>query len=128
VFETERLKETRAMKIAGKPDGYGKSVSDCGDTIEIFLFVKEGTVTDAVYEADGCGFTLACAQAVAALAKGKKISLVMSVCVPERIDGAAGSLPEANKHCANLACEAMANAVSDALANLRDPWKKIYRP
>jgi nitrogen fixation NifU-like protein len=115
------------MVHSGAPDGYGKSMSDCGDTIEISLYVIDGKVARVGFEVDGCNFTLACARAVAALAKGRALGDVREAATAENVDRAVGDLPEASRHCAELAAEAMEAAVVDALKASRDPWRKLYR-
>ncbi len=115
-----------SQPMKGKPDGYGKQVTECGDTIEIFLTVADGIVADATFEMHGCGFTLACARAVTALAHGKALIDVKEATTPEEIDRILGGLPEHNKHCADLASEAMASAVQSAFTTKREPWRKLY--
>ncbi len=110
-----------------KPDGYGKRTSDCGDSIELFLEIRDGVVKNARYEMNGCNFTLACARAVTALATGCDLSDVMKATTPGKIDEALGGLPEHNKHCAELASEAMSEAVTDAAVTSREPWRRLYR-
>ncbi|MCP4603967.1 MAG: iron-sulfur cluster assembly scaffold protein [Proteobacteria bacterium] len=117
----------REISMIKEPDGYGEKISECGDTIKLFLTIQQGVVKDVSYEVNGCTFTLACAHAVAQLARGKAVNEVARSTSPERIDELTGGLPEANKHCAEFASEAMAEALKDAVIGQRDSWRKLYR-
>ncbi len=108
-------------------DGYGKRESDCDDTIEIYLAVKDSVVTETSFLVRGCVFTLACARAAAALAKGKVVSGARRETSPQAIEKALGGLPPDNFHAAELASGAMADALEDAAFNAREPWRKIYQ-
>lgn len=119
-FAYEKSFPTRAV------DGRGKRSSDCGDTIEFFLNIKNDTVTDVRFQIRGCNNTLTAAQAAATLVAGKKVKEAMRVSAPEEIDAKA-QLPEPNKHCANLASDALKEALRNAVVNSREPWRKLYR-
>jgi len=65
-----RLKNFGALN---GPDGYGKAVNHCGETMEIFLRVRGGRVQDALFFSDGCLHTLQAGVAVTGLAQGKSV-------------------------------------------------------
>ena len=54
------------------PDGYGKRTGQCGDTVEIYLTIRDGRIRSVSYQTDGCMNTNACANTVAELAEGRK--------------------------------------------------------
>jgi NifU-like protein involved in Fe-S cluster formation len=110
-----------------EPDGYGRSESDCGDTVEIFVVLDAGVVAEAGYRIQGCAFTLVCGRAAADIVRGKTIAEARRTTRPEHIEAALGGLPEANRHCAELASNAVSEALVDAAANMQEPWKKHYR-
>jgi nitrogen fixation protein NifU and related proteins len=110
-----------------EPDGYGQCESECGDSVEIFIALDAGVVTDAGYRIQGCAFTLICGRAAASLLRGKTLAEARRTTRPEDIEAALGGLPEANRHCAELASKAVSEALVDAAANMREPWKKHYR-
>ena len=110
-----------------EPDGQGRCESDCGDVVEIFVAVDAGVVTEAGYRIQGCAFTLVCGRAAAELVRGKTLAEARRATRPEQIDAALGGLPEANRHCAELASNAVSEALVDAAANMQEPWKKHYR-
>ena len=41
------------------PDGFGRIAGPCGDTMEIYLKVRDGMVTNASFWTDGCGPSIA---------------------------------------------------------------------
>lgn len=110
-----------------EPDGYGRRESDCGDSIEIFVALDAGVVTEAGYRIQGCAFTLVCGRAAASLVRGRTLAEARRATRPEDIEAALGGLPEANRHCARLASDAVGEALTDAAANMQEPWKKHYR-
>jgi NifU-like protein involved in Fe-S cluster formation len=109
------------------PDGYGRAESDCGDAIEIFVALDAGVVVEAGYRIEGCAFTVVCGRAAATLIRGKTLAEARRASASEQIEAALGGLPAANRHCAKLASDAVAEALVDAAANMREPWKRHYR-
>ena len=57
-------------------DGFAKVIGPCGDTMEIWLKVKNGTVADATFMTDGCGTSIASGSMVTEIAKGKSVGEV----------------------------------------------------
>ena len=47
------------------PDGFGEKTGDCGDTITMYLDVKDGLLRQLCFELDGCINTNACTNVVA---------------------------------------------------------------
>jgi nitrogen fixation NifU-like protein len=109
-----------------KPDGYGKRRGDCGDTVEIFLRVKDGVIQKVFHLTDGCLNTHACANAVSTLAEGRSIERGWNI-TPEDVCDYLETLPETHTHCAELAVGAFYLALVDYREMTRSPWKKAYR-
>ena len=107
-------------------DGFGKVTGSCGDTMEMWLKVRNGTVADATFLTDGCGTTIASGSMVTELIKGKSIPEVQKV-TQQVILNALGGLPEESLHCALLTADTLKEAIKDYLALKREPWKKAYR-
>ena len=40
-------------KAIKQPDGYGKKTGDCGDTITIYLAIKNGVISQVNFELEG---------------------------------------------------------------------------
>ena len=108
-------------------DGYGRAASDCGDTIELFLKMRDGVIDAARFEISGCSNTLACARAVVALIKDRALGDARRASAAERIVEALPDLPEAARHCADVASAAATAAIGDAAVHQREPWRALYR-
>jgi nitrogen fixation NifU-like protein len=84
----------------------------CGDTVEMFLRIMDGTISDITFLTDGCGFTIACASYVTRTAKGRTIEEALQTS-PEDVDAYFEGLPEAHKHCAKLSVMTLRAAIED---------------
>ena len=107
-------------------DGYGRDMSDCGDLIEFYLNINGDIVTTVTCRARGCQNTHTSARAAGMLVKNQSIQNAMKLASPENINDLV-KLPEPNRHCADLASNAMKTALKDAASNAREPWRKLYR-
>ena len=95
-----------------KPDGIGKKTGDCGDTITIYLVVKDGMVEQLSYELEGCMNTNACANTLAVMVEGKPVEHGWNVTPTDVIDFLQ-TLPEDHHHCAELAVGTLYLALAD---------------
>ena len=84
------------------PDSHVHLTGVCGDTIEMFLSIKNETILEVKFTTDGCGATVACANYVARTAKGKSIEEALGI-EQDDVDRYFEGLPEESKHCAKLA-------------------------
>jgi len=107
-------------------DGFGSVTGPCGDTMEIWLKVKDGKVADAAFWTDGCGTSIACGSMVTEMVKSRNVARALAINQTE-ILGNLGGLPEDSLHCALLAADTLQAAIRDYLALKREPWKKAYR-
>jgi len=114
-----------AGSIAGA-DGFGSVTGPCGDTMEIWLKVKDGKVEDASFWTDGCGTSIASGSMATEMIRGKDIGQALRINQGEVLR-ALGGLPEDSIHCALLAADTARAAIQDYLALKREPWKKAYR-
>ncbi len=106
-------------------DGFGQGTGECGDTIGIWLSVKNDRITKATFWTDGCGTTIACGSMLTEMAQDCQVEEA------KKIDQAAilqalGGLPEDHVHCAALAADTFAQAIQDYLELAKFPWKKAY--
>jgi nitrogen fixation NifU-like protein len=108
------------------PDGYGKNVGGCGDTVEFFLTVQNDRVQSVSYMVDGCINTNACANTVAHLTEGKTVHDAWAI-TPETVIDYLQTLPAEAAHCAELAVGAFYKALSNLGEIRRNPWKKNYQ-
>lgn len=116
----------RNMDTMDGADGYARFTGTCGDTIEIFLKIRDDMITEATFLTDGCGTTVASGSMVTELAKGRHVQRVHRISQKDVLE-ALGGLPEEDEHCALLAASAMRLAVHEYLSSKNQPWKRMYR-
>jgi nitrogen fixation NifU-like protein len=85
-----------------RPDGYAKFTGPCGDTVEIFLRVKDGRIRDICYTTDGCMTSHAAVSAATEMARGKDLRECLKINQSSILDHL-GGLPDDSSHCALLA-------------------------
>jgi nitrogen fixation NifU-like protein len=107
-------------------DGFAKVTGSCGDTMQIWLKVKDNTISDIRFITDGCGTSIAAGSMVTELARGKSVSQAQRISRQDVLS-ALGGLPEESEHCALLAADTLKTAVRDYLALKNEPWKRAYR-
>jgi len=95
-----------------KPDGYAKIKGPCGDTMEIFLKVRNDKIEDISYTTDGCMTSHAAGSAATVMAKGKTVRECIRINQSSILDHL-GGMPKDSEHCALLA----ANTFHKALKN-----------
>ena len=122
----EHAMNPRNVGSISNADGFASVTGSCGDTMEIWLKVKNDTVDTVTFWTDGCGTSIATGSMVTELAKGKGIAKVQRITQQEVLD-ALGGLPEESVHCALLAANTLKEAVKDYLAFKREPWRRAYR-
>ena len=98
----DELFNTENIGTIENPASHARITGVCGDTIEMFLSVRDERISDVKFITDGCGFTVACANYVARATKGKSIEEALMI-EPDDVDRYFEGLPEENKHCAKLA-------------------------
>ncbi len=96
------------------PDGSGRAVGQCGDSISIDLKVDGDVIQEIKVAPQGCIYTKACASAVSELARGRQLSQALEI-GPEDVEQLLGGLPEDHVHCARLAVNTLGEAISDVL-------------
>ncbi|MCG7844391.1 MAG: iron-sulfur cluster assembly scaffold protein [Methanomassiliicoccales archaeon] len=93
-------------------DGSGKVTGPCGDTMNIWIKVKDGVIDKASFTTDGCGTSIAAASMVTVLATGKTLEEASGIGQNDVLS-ALGGLPTENEHCAALASRALRAAIKD---------------
>lgn len=117
----------RNFKTLISPDGYARVKGVCGDTMEMFLRVKDENVIECTFQTDGCGTTIVCASVATELAIGKPFIEALGSVSAAEILRVLGGLPEESAHCAQLAAETLRRALADYLSQKSAPWMKNYR-
>jgi nitrogen fixation NifU-like protein len=93
----------------------GKITGRCGDTIEIYLRIKDDKIEQASFFTQGCGASVACGSMVAELATGKDIEEAAQI-GGDTVLESLGGLPGDESHCAYLAAEALQMAFHELMS------------
>jgi nitrogen fixation protein NifU and related proteins len=116
---------TNRLGALERPDGYGKRVGDCGDTIEVYLSVRGGQIQMVTFQIQGCLHTNACANALAYLVEGRTVIDSWRI-TPENLVDYLETLPPDHIHCAELVVGAFYHALNDYNATKHQSWKRAY--
>jgi nitrogen fixation NifU-like protein len=108
-----------------KPDGYGKRIGDCGDTIEIFLSIQAGQIRMITFRVEGCANTVACGNTVSYLMEGRTLTDGWQL-TPENVSDYLETLSPDHFHCAELAVGAFYKALTDYNRRQKELWKNDY--
>jgi len=107
-------------------DGFGRVTGSCGDTMEIYLKIKDNRLINASFLTDGCGTTIACGSMVTEMINDKTLLQAQKI-TNDDIVNSLGGLPEDAMHCALLAANTLKEAFRDYLSLKNEPWKRAYR-
>ncbi len=119
VSRTERYGELE------KPDGYGKRIGDCGDTIEMYLSIQAGQMKMITFRVEGCANTVACGNTVSILMEGRTLTDGWQL-TPENVSDYLETLSADHFHCAELAVGAFYKALTNYNRKQKELWKKDY--
>lgn len=106
-------------------DSYISVLGSCGDSMELWLKVKDNLIINARFLTDGCGATIACGSMLSEMAKNKTLGEALTINAKTLIE-ALGGLPEDHVHCAGLASLTLKKAVLEYMNLKKEPWKKAY--
>jgi nitrogen fixation NifU-like protein len=129
VYSEETIDHFLNPRNLGKipePNGFASIAGPHGNTMEIYLKVKEGKVMNATFWTDGCGCSIASGSMVTELAKGKSISEAGKITQQDILD-ALGGLPEDDTLCALLAADTLKEAIKHHVAFSKEPQKRAYK-
>ncbi len=109
----ERLRNPRNVGVIENPDGVGYlGDPSYGFDLELYIKVKDNTITDARFKAFGCAATIATVSMVSEMLEGKSIEQALDISgneIAEALDG----LPPSRMHSAELGHELIKSAVDD---------------
>ncbi|MFW6131840.1 MAG: iron-sulfur cluster assembly scaffold protein [Candidatus Aminicenantaceae bacterium] len=117
----------RNFEKCDNADGYASVKGSCGDTMEMFVKVKNGKIEQCTFQTDGCGTTMACGSMVTEITKGKSFTEALALVNTEEILKRLGGLPAPDVHCAQLASGTLRRSLADYLNHRKNLWKKFYR-
>jgi len=84
--------------------------------------VEAGVVREIRVQPRGCAYTIACASAVSALARGRTLDEVLGI-EPGQVAAELGGLPEDHLHCARLAVNVLGEAIAESVRAAREARK-----
>ena len=95
------------------PDGHGHVGSPiCGDSMTIFLRVKNNEIVDAKFETMGCAAAISVGSMITDIVKGKTLKQADEITGNDVIEKL-GGLPKEKMHCSNLVVSALQKALED---------------
>lgn len=113
VYSDVVLREAKQPQNMGQlagADARGLVKGWCGDTMAIYLRLKQDTIEEATFTTDGCGATVACGSMLTQMVTGMKLEKAEWV-LPKDLINALDGLPEESLHCAGLAISTLHNAL-----------------
>jgi len=84
----------------------------CGDALLLFLKISDDRIADIKYKIYGCGAAIATSSLASELAMGKSLDEVLQITAHD-IAAALDGLPNAKRHCSNLAAGAFHAAIRE---------------
>jgi nitrogen fixation NifU-like protein len=93
-----------------KPDGYAKIKGPCGDTMEMFLKIRNDKIDNISYTTDGCMTSHAAGTAATVMAQGKTVRDCLKINQSSILEHL-GGMPEDSEHCALLAANTFHKAL-----------------
>lgn len=107
--------------LLANPDGTGEVGLDAAErgrrlAVRFTLQVKDNQVEKALFQAFGCGYTIAACSVAAELSEGHSLEDIRKY-TPADIEHKLGGLPEDRAYCAELASQALQAAVSSVQQN-----------
>ena len=115
VYGEEVFNRWQNPKFMGKMTNascVGRLTGNCGDSMEIYLRIRNDKVEEASFFTEGCGASVACGSMVAELATGKDLEEASQI-GGDAVLMALGGLPEEENHCAFLAAETLLAAIHE---------------
>ena len=109
---------TNPRNVGGFEDatGYGSASEQGGDSLEIWLRIEDGTVAKIGFFVKGCTTLIAAGSALTEMVKGKTAQEAQEV-TPEGLIKYLGRLPTKTEHCADMAVDALREAVMSHLVS-----------
>ncbi|MBN2406328.1 MAG: iron-sulfur cluster assembly scaffold protein [Elusimicrobia bacterium] len=104
------------MRVLKNPDGYARIKGPCGDTMEVYIRVEDGRISEASFRTDGCEPSIAAGGMAAELATGTGLAEAAGISRDDILT-ALGRIPQENHHCALLASNTLRKAVEDCIKN-----------
>jgi len=86
----------------------------CGDILRLAVRVEEGRIAEARFQTRGCVTSIACSSLLTEMLVGKTLAEAAAAVTAEAIDERFGGLPQATRHGADLARDAVEALLAQA--------------
>ena len=117
----EHWQNPRNFRKIQNPDGYAKVTGPCGDTMEMFVKMRNEKISECGFQTDGCASSIVCGSVATELVQNLPLTQVSGVIRADEILKILGGLPESDVHCAQLAAETMRRALTDCFSQKKSP-------
>ncbi|MGB3209757.1 MAG: iron-sulfur cluster assembly scaffold protein [Desulforhopalus sp.] len=107
----DRWRNPRYHGVMDNFDSYARLKGDCGDTMEMYIRVKDDRIKRVSYVTDGCSSSSIAGSFTAQLATGKSFEEVLDLTGADVVHEI-GTFPKAEEHCAHLAVRTLQEAVN----------------
>lgn len=97
-------------------DGHARITGPCGETMEFWLCIRDGTIERASFLSDGCGSSHACGSVAAFLVETEPVTTAVEMGQENVLAFLGDVLPPESAHCALLAADTVRAACEDYLA------------
>ena len=97
-------------------DAHFAYTGPCGDTMEIFLTIKNDKIEDAKFQAIGCAGAFSSGSALTEMIKGKTLEQALMFNETDIMDYL-GEIPEQKIHCAILTVRTLEKTIEQYLKN-----------
>lgn len=112
-------RNVRSMTDADGEESFGEP--DCGDSLTIYIKVKDNMIADISFLVFGCVAAVASSSMTTQLARGKLLEETLQITDKDIADALDG-LSEHKIHCSVLGASALKNAIGDYYMKHRD-WE-----
>lgn len=97
-----------------EPDYFARFTGPCGDTMEIYVKIENGTIIDSSFKTDGCSPSIAAGGMMAEMVRNLSPDAAAAFTQQDVLD-ALGGLPKENEHCALLAVKTLGEALANRM-------------
>ncbi|WP_028308542.1 iron-sulfur cluster assembly scaffold protein NifU [Desulfitibacter alkalitolerans] len=109
----DHFQNPRNQGFIEDPDVIGEvSNENLGDSITLYLKIKDNIITDIKYEIFGCPAAIATASMLTELVKGKSLEEALKVTKVD-VAEALGGLPERKMECSTVSVQALREAIEE---------------
>ncbi len=110
----DRWRNPKYCGVMEAADSHARMKGSCGDTMEMYVRVKNDRLEQVSYVTDGCSSSSIAGSFAAELAMGKTFEEVLDLTGADVLQ-AIGTFPKAEEHCAHLAVTTLKEAVNSFL-------------